>query len=241
MLKNTNSNQTRNSIHQNVSFFRDNLKAYGKNVQELDSYASIRASANEVLKGINCLLDIGNGGVFDYSVDLISNILALDLFLDDIDVSAYPSNITFKKGSALNISEADVSFEGVVMAMLLHHLVGKTANESLNNTLVAIREAMRVLMSGGKLIIAESCVPNWFYAFERAIFPLASQLINRITSHPMTIRYPVGIIANIISPNILDIKILCIPKGKWIMQYGLKFPSILTPVNPYPLVFNKPA
>ena len=167
MVKGHSFNQTNDSINKNISFFRDNLKKYEKNVKELDTYVAIRAFTNEALKDINRLIDIGNGGVFDYDVDLVPNIQALDLFLDDIDTSSYPRHITFKTGSALEIPEDKESFDGAIMVMLLHHLVGKTVDESLNNIRIAIREAIRVLRPGGKLIIIESCVPNWFYLFEK--------------------------------------------------------------------------
>ncbi len=241
MSQSLNSNQANNGIDKNISFFRDNLQTYGKNVQELDTYVAIRESINNALKGVNYLLDIGNGGVFDYDAEIVPNIVALDLFLDEIDSSTYPSHITFKTGSALDIPEVDETFDGVIMVMLLHHLVGKTAAESLSNVHVAIGEAIRVLMPGGKLIIVESCVPEWFYAFERAIFPLASKVINQILPHPMTIQYPIDLIAEIASADNPDIHVLRIPKGRWVLQYGYKFPSMLTPVNPYQLVISKSA
>jgi SAM-dependent methyltransferase len=240
MYKDSSSNQSNSSIDKNISFFRDNLESYGKKIQDLDTYMNIRMSINNALKGINRLLDIGNGGVFDYDINLIPDIVALDLFLKDIDTSAYPSFVSFKTGSALNIPEANESFDGVIMVMLLHHLVGKSVDESLNNVRVAIHEAIRVLEPGGKLIVVESCVPTWFYTFEKAIFPLASKIINWLLSHPVTIQYPVDLIAEIASADSSHIEILRIPKGRWVLQYGYKFPSMLTPVNPYRLIIRKP-
>lgn len=240
MSKSPNSNQTDNSINKNISFFRDNIQEYGKNVQELDTYVAIRASTNEALKGISRLLDIGNGGVFDYDIDLVPNILALDLFLDEIDTSSYPSHVTFKAGSALDIPEPNESFDGAIMVMLLHHIVGKTVAESLNNVNITIREALRILKPGSKLIIVESCVPKWFYAFEKFIFPLASRVINIILPHPITLQYPVSTITNIVSEYSSSIEVHRIPKGRWVLQYGIKFPSLLTPINPYRLIIKKP-
>ena len=234
------SNQTEKSVDKNISFFRDNLHSYGKNVQELDTYVSIRAFTSEAVKGIDRLLDIGNGGVFDYDVDQAGHILALDLFLDDIDTSSYPSHITFKAGSALDIPEPDESFDGAIMVMLLHHIVGKTVAESLNNINVTVKEAMRVLKPGGKLIIVESCVPQWFYAFEKFIFPLASRVIDVVLSHPITLQYHVVTIKKIASIYSSDIEVHRIPKGRWVLQYGFKFPSILTPIDPYRLIIKKP-
>jgi SAM-dependent methyltransferase len=239
MSQNPDKNQTDMSINKNISFFQSNLQAYRNKVNKVDTYVTIREFINLAIKGINRLLDIGNGGVFDYDVEIVPNIVALDLFLNLIDTSSYSSNIIFKAGSALDIPEASESFDGVIMVMLLHHLVGKTVEESLNNVHVAVREAIRVLMPGGKLIIVESCVPSWFYTFEKAIFPLASRVINPLMSHPLTMQYPVESIAKIVSAHKLDIKIIRIPKGRWVLQYGYKFPSMLTPVNPYLLEINK--
>ena len=231
--------QTDKSIHKNISFFRDNVRSYSENVQQLDTYAAIRAAIGGAVKGINRLLDIGNGGVFDYDVAAVPSIVALDLFLGDIDTSSYPSHITFKTGSAFDIPEGNESFDGVIMVMLLHHLVGKSAGESLANVRVAIREALRVLRPGGKLIVVESCVPTWFYLFERAVFPLASRLINVVLSHPATLQYPVNVIAEIADAATSQVDIFRIPKGRWVLQYGYRFPSILTPISVYRLVIHK--
>ncbi len=234
------SRQADKSVDRNISFFRDNLQSYGENIRELDTYVAIRASTNQALTGIRRLLDIGNGGVFDYDVGLVPSILALDLFLDDIDQSSYPAHVTFKTGSALEIPAPDGSFDGVLMVMLLHHLAGETVAESLQNVRRALGEAMRVMTPGGKLIIVESCVPEWFYAFERVVFRPASRLINLVLSHPITIQYPVDRIVEIAARHSSQIEVLNIPKGRWVLQYGFKFPSALTPVNVYRLTVTKP-
>lgn len=118
------------------------MRAHGKNVKELDTYVTIRGFTNEAIQGTENLFDIGNGGVFDYDVSLVKHILAFDLFLDEIDTSAYPSHITIERGSALEIPKPDNAFDGVIMIMLLHHIVGKTVPESLKNIDITIREAI---------------------------------------------------------------------------------------------------
>lgn len=240
MPRNLDARQTDASIGKNISFFRDHLQAYKKDVQELDTYVVSRQYTNEAIRGIRRLLDIGNGGVFDYDVSLVSDLLALDLSLDHIDTSSYPSHIRFKTGSALSIPEPDASFDGVLMVMLAHHLIGKTVSESIENVRTAVREAMRVLRPGGKLILVESCVPAWFYAFEKMVFPLASRIIQKILPHPATLQYPAKLIEGLMAAHHAQVEVTRIPKGWWILQYGYKFPAFLTPAAPHRLVVHKP-
>ncbi|HZL66869.1 MAG TPA: class I SAM-dependent methyltransferase [Candidatus Limnocylindrales bacterium] len=152
------SKQTDASIGKNVSFFRDNLEGYRANIEVLDTYRNIRASANEALCGVGRLLDVGNGGTFDYDVRLVGELVAVDLFLEELTSRSFPENVRLKNGSALNLPEPDESFDAVILSMLIHHLVGKTVDECKTNVSRAIAEAFRVLKPGGKLIILESCV-----------------------------------------------------------------------------------
>ncbi len=125
---------------------------------------------------------------------------------------SYPSNVTLKSGNALNISEPDESFDGVLISMLFHHLTGKTIGESLENIKLAAKEALRVLRPGGKLIVIESCVPKWFYFFEKAVSPFMARLINA------TLQFPAAVIEEILEElDSSSIEANLIPKGRWIL------------------------
>lgn len=232
--------QSKSSVEKNISFFKENLNAYGGHVEALDTYRYIREYTNHALAGVDRLLDIGNGGVFDYDVQTVRELVAVDLFLEDLPEAALPSHVQVKNGSALDLPESDCSFDGVLMCMLIHHLIGKTLAECRSNVSRAIAEAFRVLKPGGKLVVVESCVPAWFYAFERVVFPLASKVIEATIQHPATLQFPAPYIATMLKEHTKDVVVTPIPLGRWVLQYGFKYPSALTPVRPYRFVATRP-
>jgi hypothetical protein len=125
------------------------------------------------------------------------------------------------------------------MVMLLHHLIGTSVAECLENASRAMAEAFRVLKPKGKLIIVESCVPWWFYRFERLVFPLATKLIGRFMEHPATLQFPPAVIAGLLEKHAVSVEVTRIPSGTWVLQYGVKWPSRLTPVGVYRFVAYK--
>lgn len=236
------SQQTETSVRKNASFFLRELDSYSAGVSTLDTYSFIRETVNEAVAGAQSMLDIGNGGVFDYDTSLARHIVGLDLFLDALPENyVCPPNVVLKHGNALALPEADASHDAVLMVMLLHHLVGKTVAESLRNVEVAISEAWRVLIPGGKLVIIESCVPQWFYAFERMIFPLAAAVIGKTMEHPPTLQFPPGRVAEIVGRVTgTTATVTRVRQGRWVLQYGYKWPSALTPVSVWQFVAHRP-
>ncbi len=225
--------QTPENIKHNIAFFRDKFDKYSEKVKTLDTYNTIRTHVNEAIQDTTLLLDIGNGGVFDYNVELITQIIGLDLFLDKPPTSLIsPPNVILKQGSALAVPEKNNHFDAVLMVMLIHHLIGKTCSASIKNVMTAIDEAHRVLKPGGKMIIVESCVPSWFYHFEKLVFPITSRIIDKILNHPATLQYSVKTLRNMLNTKFNKVEIKPIPIGRWVIIYGYKIPAILTPVNP---------
>jgi SAM-dependent methyltransferase len=234
--------QSTASIEKNVSFFRDRRQAYTSKVETLDTYCNIRGAISKELHGIRRLLDVGNGSTFDYDSSAVPEVMAIDLFLEDLATTTFPPNVRVKNGSALDLPEPDASFDGILMSMLIHHLVGTSVKESLANAARAFGEAWRVLKPGGKFILMESCVPAWFYAFERVVFPLVPRMISVATGHPVTIQFTPELISELAAKNNgAKFSITQIPKGRWVLQYGLKFPSALTPIWPYLFIARKEA
>jgi hypothetical protein len=89
------------------------------------------------------------------------------------------------------------------------------------------------------LVVVESCVPVWFYNFEKLVFPLASRMIKLLFSHPPTLQYPPGVILELMRKQAASVEMKPIPTGQWVLQYGFKYPTALTPITPYCFVARR--
>jgi len=222
--------QSGQSVAKNATWFKDN-RDYRAHIEELDTYQRLRGEVDARLTAATSLLDIGSGGVFDFNTDRFPAVTALDLFLDDQQLSKLPANVTYVQGSALDLPFADQSFETVTISMLLHHLTGSNVAQSWANVQKCIAEVARVLRPGGQFLLVESCVPSWFYQFETVVFQAAGATIGKRMSHPITLQYTASSIAALLRQEFSRVTDEEIPKGRWVLQFGWKVPSIMTPVQ----------
>jgi SAM-dependent methyltransferase len=234
------SGQDATSARQNAEFFgRDK---HARDVAELDTYRLIREAVTREVAGTGRLLDVGNGGVFDYDTTQVREIVAVDLFLDQIPESRFPPNATARKGDALALDEPDGSQEAVLEALLYHHLVGTRARDSVVNIRSAIAEAARVLRPGGRLIVAESCVPQFVYGVEKVLFkPLVAIAKTRLLGgHPAVLQLPFSLLRELIAERLEIERAYRVPAGRWITQFGRRWPTALTPARAVIIVARKP-
>jgi SAM-dependent methyltransferase len=227
------SRQSDASVELNTQYFLEHLKEYQEAVSKIDTYKLIHDFISQKVAGVDRLLDIGNGGVFDYDPSNVGTITAVDLFFEklpaDVIAKYFPPNARAKQGSALEIPEPDGSFDMALMVMLLHHLTGANWQECLRNTQRALSEAWRVVRPGGRLLIVESCVPKWFFRIEKPAFWLLSSVTNSLLSHPITFQFPPEIIVEQLSEKAQRVDVHVIPKGRKVIHLGVKIPAFLTP------------
>jgi SAM-dependent methyltransferase len=225
--------QAPESAAKNRSFFAANER-YASGVAELETYRNIRAAIDAEVRGLDHLLDIGNGGVFDYDTSLARRITAVDLFLDDLPRDAFPPNVTPRSGDALALDDPDGRYDGVLLALVVHHLIGRTADDLARNARRALAEAHRVLRPGGKLIVVESCVAPWFRRFEQVAFrPFARLAGTPVMRHPATLQLAVPELTALVAEQFAVRRVDRIPVGRWILQLGVRWPTALTPARPW--------
>ena len=133
------------------------------------------------------VLDIGSGGRFDYALDDITELVALDVSVCSLKDSPRDKRIGRVVGDARRMSLKGDSFDRVVMLHLLHHLAGADLRSTQKNVSDCLKEAYRVLKSGGKAIIVDAFCSDTALKIEDFLLP-ALFLLFRICGKPM-IRY----------------------------------------------------
>ena len=232
--------QAREEIaRQNEEFFAENA-TYAERVASLGTYRIIREAIERELRGTKRLLDIGNGGVFDYDTAVAEQIVAVDLFLDETFADRMPPNVTPVRGDALDLPELGREFDAVLYALVFHHLTGTTSGAVVDNVRTTLAEAARVLAPGGRLVAVESCVPRWFYAFERVAFRgLAALARTQRMRHPATLQLPISLLAELVAERFDVERVEKLRMGFWVLQFGRRWPSFLTPAHPFLVVAHK--
>jgi SAM-dependent methyltransferase len=224
----------------NREYFAADLHADA--VAELDTFHNIRAAITEEVEGIDRVLDVGNGGVFEYDTERVGSIVAVDLFLDQLPLDRFPPNVTARRGNALALTEPEGSFDAVLHSFLYHHLVGPTADDLAANVRRAIAEAKRMLKPGGRLLVGESCVPRWFYGVERALYRPLWWLAKTpvLGGHPAAMQLHPGKLRELVAEQLEVERMDRIPHGRWVTQFGRKWPTALTPAQPWVLSARYP-
>lgn len=156
-----------------------------KTQAHLEHYAHVKRIVERELRGVRNLLDIGNGGFFNYDTRLVGRATAVDLFLQS-GPGPHP-NTAFVAGSLLDLPFPDGSFDCVLLQNVFHHVTGPSVAENFRNLRRGMAEIGRCLAPGGKAVIIESTVPRWFSLVEKVAYrPL---LAVKKGGHPVTFQF----------------------------------------------------
>jgi SAM-dependent methyltransferase len=233
MVKTT--EQAQISVAPNSAWF-DHNDHYMQTQEKLECYRNIRRMVERELHGIDRVLDVGNGGFFNYDPSLVGHVTAVDLFLQD-GPGPFP-NVMFRRGSFLELPCADGSFDCVLQQNVLHHVVGRTVADNLTNMKRCLAEMYRCLRPGGKAVAIESTVGPVFYQFQQAVFRPLTWVKRR--GHPVTFQFTARQLLGAARECGFRVEEYAnVPRGAFIMQFGHVWPCLLTPAQPIKLILSR--
>ena len=220
----------------NAEFFVEN-DFYRVSQKNLEIYRLIGlAAAHETANSV-ALLDVGNGGFFEYPIGHIPDVTAIDLFVDPSFGPRYP-RVEWHQLSVLEMT-FDKRFDTVIAINTLHHLVGRSVEQTYVNLREFVRRARAALRPGGKLVVIESTMPRWFVALYGPIFPLVLKLWP--LSHPPTFQFHYRDILTTAEDAGMTLReFTWIPKTSDFILLGVQVKRWMAPIRVGKFVFVRP-
>jgi cyclopropane fatty-acyl-phospholipid synthase-like methyltransferase len=217
----------------NAAFFADN-DSYKAAQKRLETYRHIAFAASHETVASQALLDIGNGGVFEYPIDHIGRIVALDVFVERDFAERYP-HVEWRQISVLDMDFRE-HFDTVIAINTLHHIVGTSVRATYANLAEFMKRTAGCLCEDGKLVIIESTMPKWFVRLYGLFYPLVLALWP--LSHPPTFQFHFRDILNAAEQAGLGLReFTWIPKTSDVLFLGWQLKGWMVPIRIGKFVF----
>ena len=126
-------------------YFDKHKESYAEEIMTIQSvfYENTGNLINNTIKNSLKVLDIGNGGVINYSFNHLETLVCADLSVSQTAIKKYinNSNVKFVKADILDLQNfSNGEFDTVIVQAVLHHLAGSTLIKTNKNVEKAIIE-----------------------------------------------------------------------------------------------------
>ena len=220
-------------------YFDDESREYVKTIMQVEGeyYKKAERVISPLLKDGFCVLDIGNGGIINYDYTGLEELVCADISISKKTEEVYGNftNISFIESNIMDMNNvSDESFDVVIVQKVIHHLAEKNYKTTRNNCIKAMKECIRVLKPGGRLIVCESTVKRWFEVLEITFFGLMMKCCD-LVKFDRVFQYSPRNLRNLLSKELGKNSILermdDIGMGQNVLFLGRKFPSRIMPCS----------
>lgn len=122
------------------------------------------------------LLDVGNGGVKDFSSPNTTRYVGLDFSITMLKKG--DRDVEKVCGDAMLLPFHANTFASLMYSSMLHHLTEERVAETKRRIIVALEEGRRCLKEGGNILVIEPCTSKAAEKLEQALFFLIKAIFH---------------------------------------------------------------
>jgi len=141
------------------------------------SYAEPVSLLGSYLKDAMILLDIGCGSRLPYEPRQDAFVIGVDLSAEALRANRRLDLRVHSSAAALPVRPASIHL--IICFYSLHHMIGRTIQETRGNVIACLRECARALNPGGTLFIVENNPRGLFRLFQRWGWAPAKRILRR--------------------------------------------------------------
>lgn len=224
-------------------YFDTHAESYAEEIMAIQPvfYENTAKLINSAIRCSASVLDIGNGGVVNYAFSHLERLVCGDLTVSQRAARKYEQfeNISFVEADILKLhGYSDGEFDTVIVSAVIHHLAVSTLSETHETVDRAIKECLRVLKPGGRLLIIESTVNRAFEIAERLLYPVM-QAFFKAVKFDTVYQYSARSLLKKLSALGLVVEHARIDVGPYIWIMGKKLPTFLMPCGAVWVVMEK--
>ena len=210
--------------------FFENWTGYREDLQKTQGlvYRQAEALINARIQDRH-VVDVGNGGIFNYDVSKTKSVAAMDLY--PLPQAENLKNVTYYVGRSDRLPLEPASHDVVIWQNIMHHMVEDSAGTPLPLLKASLQDARRVLKPDGEIIIIETYCSPFLFWLQGVMFPLTYLVLNWIR-HPLVRLLSRQKVTELLEQNGFEVlEQTEIQKDKYMILLGVPVPTRWLPLK----------